>query len=81
MTRNLRADGVSVEKPIKVDLFLGRNRGSFMDEDSRKRKTESVYLNISFCLDISFLASYVRRRHQGINMHPLAIVKVLSHNQ
>ena len=38
MTRNLRADGVSVEKPIKVDLFLGRNRGSFMDEDSRKRK-------------------------------------------
>ena len=73
MTRNLRDDGASVEKPIKVDLFLGRNRRTFVDEDSRKRKIESMYLIISFCLDISFLASNVRRRHQGI--------KVLSHDQ
>ena len=40
-----------------------------------------MYFNISFGLDIFFLASYVRRRHQGINIHSLTIVKGLSHDQ
>jgi len=39
-------------------------------KNSTEGKLKSMYFNISFGLDISFLASYVRRRHQDINIHP-----------
>ena len=49
--RNLEADGASVEEP--VDLFPEGSEGSLISKDSTEGKLESMYVSISFYLDIS----------------------------
>ena len=52
----------------KLSFLVDGSASDLISKDSIQRELESIYLSIS--LDISFLASYVHRRHQGINMHP-----------
>ena len=61
--RNLEADGASVEEP--VNLFPEGSEGSLISKDSTEGKLESMYVSISFYLDISPLASLVCRDRLG----------------
>ena len=61
--RNLEADGASVEEP--VNLFPEGSEGSLISKDSTEGKLESMYVSISFYLDISPLANLVCRDRLG----------------
>ena len=58
--------------------FSGRIEESFISKDSTQEKLESMYLSISFCLDISSLASLMCRNRLdclGYKYIPPSIVK------
>jgi hypothetical protein len=46
-----------------LSLLVDGLASNLISKDSTEGKLESMYFNISFSLDISFLASCVRRRH------------------
>ena len=63
---------------MQIYLLADRSEGSLIEKNSTKMKLESMYLSISFCLDISYLASlmcYNRLGCLGYKYVPLSICK------
>ena len=50
---------------MQIYLLADRSEGSLIEKNSTKMKLESMYLSISFCLDISYLASLMCHNRLG----------------
>ena len=79
MTRNLRTDGASVERRIKVDLFLDGSRKASLARILRK-ETQNPYILVFSFVQISLMC---RNRLGCLDYKyiPPSIVKGLSHDQ